>query len=600
MNLALDVPERQQQTKSSSSERKGIEKLPPITAKITKSCDSTFRVHQIKHQQTKIEPKVYDFIVVGAGSAGCVVANRLSEIEEWNVLLLEAGREEPVAAGIPGFYSQLEKTAIDWNYTTQPEEESCLINKGCRMTSGKVMGGTSALNVMMYIRGNKHDYDNLEKMGNPGWSYDEILPYFIKSEDNKDPEIVKHNPGYHGTGGYLTVSNTPILSPSGKIMEEAFNELGHPTIDVNGASQLGIAYSQLTIDNGVRKSTNAAFIRPIRGTRPNLIVKNEIYVTRILIDPFSKKARGVKYTSTKTGISEIVMAKKEVIVSAGAINSPRLLMVSGVGPAGELKKHGIKVIKNLSVGKNLQDHLSTDRVFGIRKNSITDDNIDECKDTFEKFSYYAKRQRGIFSTATPAFITGFLRTEYEKNTNVPDTQFMFALNDQNPNKFYFVVTSLTPKSRGFIKLNATNPVWGSPLVYPRYLTAEPDLKRFIQSIRMVISVFNTTSIEKSKFELDDTPLPPCDKFIFNSDQYWICLVRQFGLSLYHLVGTCKMGPKEDSKAVVDPRLRVYGIKRLRIVDASVIANLPKGNTNAPVIMYAEKGSEMIKEDWLSK
>ncbi|XP_033213301.1 glucose dehydrogenase [FAD, quinone]-like [Belonocnema kinseyi] len=547
------------------------------------------------NKQTKIEPIYYDFIVVGAGSAGCVVANRLSEIKEWNVLLLEAGGEQPIVADIPGFVYQLGKTAIDWNYTTQAEAESCLINKGCNLPRGKVMGGSSSHNTMMYVRGNAEDYNNLARKGNTGWSYQEILPYFKKSEDNTDPEIVRQNPGYHGTKGYLTVSKYPFLSPAGRKVEEAFNELGYATKDINAKSQLGITNAQATIDNGVRESANAAFIRPIRGLRHNLIVKNKIYVTKILIDPVTRRAYGVECKSSPTGTPQYFLAKKEVIVSAGAINSPRLLMVSGVGPTEELSRNRIRVIQNLSVGRNFHDHFAAIGVSGIRKKVSLDNDV-ECKEKVGNFTYYAITQKGTFSAVGPAFLAAYVRTEFEKNMNIPDTQLNLIVSDEN--KFSIMTVLLTPNSRGYIKLNTTDPVWGSPLIYPGYLTAEPDLKRIIQGIRIGLSVFNTAAMKKYQFRLDDTPMPPCHMILFNSDAYWTCVVRYFGFPFHHIVGTCKMGPQEDAEAVVDPRLRVYGIQGLRVIDASVISVVPRGNTNAPVMMFAEKGSDMIKEDYL--
>ncbi|XP_033213787.1 glucose dehydrogenase [FAD, quinone]-like [Belonocnema kinseyi] len=425
----------------------------------------------------------------------------------------------------------------------------------------KVMGGTSTINGMMYTRCNKYDYDNWEKMGNPGWSYEEVLPYFIKSLNR---------------------------TRAGKIIEKVFNDLGYPTIDVDGKTQIGITYSQLTMDNGVRQSSNTAFIRLIWGTRPNLVVKNNIYVTRILIDPVTKRAFGVECKSSPTQPSQYFHAKKEVIVSAGAINSPRLVMVSGVGPAEELEKNGIEVIQNLPVGKNLQDHVSIDKIVGIRKNLTPDKNINECKENFENFKYNAETQRGIFSAVTPVFLAGFARTQYEKNTNVPDIYFVLNLNDVNSPQFFFLVGLLNPMSRGFINLNTTNPVWGSPLIYTRYFTADLDLERIIEGIRIVLRVFNPLIMKKYEFELDDTPIAPCNNLTFNSDEYWICAVRQFGDSLYHHVGTCKMGPKEDSEAVVNPRLRVYGINRLRVINASVILVVPRGNTNIPVITRVDQ------------
>ncbi|XP_033214688.1 glucose dehydrogenase [FAD, quinone]-like [Belonocnema kinseyi] len=552
-----------------------------------RSVDDRFKV------MTKSEPVKYDFIVVGAGSAGCVMANRLTEINEWNVLLIEAGGEESMGNDVPGFFSRNLLTGVtDWRYKTQPEENACLHKNGCPWPRGKVMGGSSSTNAMMYIRGNKEDYNNWANLGNTGWSYDEILPYFKKSEDNRDPKIVEQSPKYHGKGGYLSVESSSVFSNTGNIILSAFNEMGYDIKDLNAESMLGAMNLQITAKKGTRHSTNVAFIRPIREKRPNLFVKNRTYVTRILIDPVTKKATGVEYIDS-TGKTQVATAKKEVIVSGGTINSPQILMNSGIGPADELEKHNIDVIQDLPVGCNLQDHVVFKGVSSRPKNVTSTEDCDvNLKNLFD----YVLKQEGPLTGLQPAYPVAFVQTEFSKNSDIPDIQYYIYLN--NASFFDIRPVLLAPKSKGVIKLNNADPVKGPPLIYSGYFTEAADVKRMIQGVRVLLPLFDTNVIKENDYELNTHPVKPCHKFEFNSDAYWECMMRHFTQTSYHPVGTCKMGPKEDLEAVVDPRLRVYGVEGLRVIDASIMPVIPRGNTNAPTIMIAEKASDMIKEDWL--
>ncbi|XP_033213785.1 glucose dehydrogenase [FAD, quinone]-like [Belonocnema kinseyi] len=549
----------------------------------------------IYQQQVQQEPPAYDFIIIGAGSAGCVVANRLSEISEWNVLLLEAGREEPEAADIPGFVVDIEKTDIDWNYKTQPEPSACLLEKGCVWPRGKVMGGSSTLNFMLYVRASPDDYDHWQESGNLGWSYRDVLPYFKKSEDNHDQDILNANPMYHQTGGYLSVERFPYTTPDAKIILQGLQEFGFKNIDINAESQLGAMHLQTTSYNGSRGSTNKAFLRPIRGKRSNLFIKTRTFVTRILIDRRTKTAIGVEYTDTVTGQSRTVMAKKEVIVSAGAINSPKLLMLSGIGPSYELQKHGIHVIQNLAVGHNLQDHVTVKGIpCQVRDRSTI------CPQRLDDLNYYLSTHRGPYSTTGVSAMTAFFKTRYETSPIAPDLQLQFVADANNVvyyKQFFIWPTLLKPKSKGFVKLNDTDPIWGAPVIQARYFTADLDMKVMLEGVRISLGLFNTPAFRQNNFKLNETPLPACAAFQFNTEAYWICAIRQYTQTLYHPAGTCKMGPNEDPEAVVDPTLRVRGIKNLRVIDASVMPDIVRGNTNAPVIMIAEKASDMVKGYW---
>lgn len=527
---------------------------------------------------------------------------------------MEAGGEEPEVADVPAFAPALQGSSIDWRYSTQPSPKSCLArDQGrCNWARGKVMGGSSTINYMIYIRGHPEDYDEWEHMGNPGWSYQDVLPYFIKSEDNRD--IEKVDPHYHGVGGYQTIEYFPYQDINSVSIVKAFQELGLEKIDQTTEHLIGTSLLQHHTRDGERLSANGAFIRPIRRKRDNLVVQTNAHVTRILIDPDTKKAYGVEYVQ-KGFVTKQVIARKEVILSAGAINSPTILMGSGVGPADHLQELGIKVIKDSAVGYNLHDHTTVDGVIIQLSNysatTATDEQIRQ--DVY----YWRDTHKGPLASTGPLQANAFVQTKYEHSHDRPDIQISTdALNVDNfltdpiltyntavlPLAYYDGIMArpilLNPESRGRILLNYSDPVFGTPLIHANTFTEEIDLLRIVEGMKQSINLVNTKTMEHLGARLVDTPLPACSHIPFGTDEYWACVAMAYTTTIFHPVGTCKMGPKTDSYSVVDPKLRVHGIKNLRVIDASIMPKIIRGNTNAPTCMIAEKGSDFIKHTWL--
>ncbi|CAG4995582.1 unnamed protein product [Parnassius apollo] len=563
------------------------------------------------YENRKHSPEEYDFIVVGAGSAGCVVANRLSEHKQWKVLLLEAGQEEPDITMVPGLSTVLLGSNVDWAYSTEPDGKSCLASREgrCAWPRGKMMGGTSSINSLAYVRGNKLDYDTWAAMGNVGWSYRDVLPYFKKSERNLNIEGLDRK--YHGVEGEQYVSRYPYIDKPSIMMTEAFNERGLPLNDYNGAYQVGAMQAQAISLDGQRVSTNTAFIHPIRYKRKNLTVKTNSEAVKILIDKYNR-AYGVKYV--KNNLIYTAIAKKEVIVSGGPINAPKLLMLSGIGPKDQLEKLGIHVVKDLAVGENLHDHVTFNGIIIALPNrtATTRENNEVLREVID----YAKKEikDGPLSGNGPVSSVAFIKTEpylpapdvqYQVN-NVKWREYIKEPTDYDrttifPTSFYDGLEprtmNLVPRSRGKLCLNTTDPN-GPPLLYANYFDDETDLIPLIKGVRFLLSLEETQAFKANGARFLRIQLPACRDHAWGTDEYIVCLARKYTSSPYHPVGSCKMGPKWDKKAVVDPRLRVYGVSGLRVIDSSIMPNVPRGNTNAPSIMVGERGVALVIEDWL--
>ncbi|XP_046631272.1 glucose dehydrogenase [FAD, quinone]-like [Daphnia pulicaria] len=565
----------------------------------------------------------YDFIIVGGGSAGAVLASRLSEIAGWTVLLIEAGGLETIVSDIPGLAKFLQLTDIDWQYQTEPQPGQCLALKDerCNWPRGKVIGGSSVLNYMLYVRGNKRDYDGWEKAGNYGWSYKDVLPYFIKSEDNRNPYLAK-NKDYHGTGGLLTVQEAPYSTPLSTAFIQAGVELGYQNRDCNAEIQTGFMIPQGTVRDGSRCSTAKAFLRPAR-KRKNLHVALRSHAHRVLIDD-QKQAYGVVFERGKKILR--IRAKKEVILSAGAIGSPQLLMLSGVGDPDHLNSVGVTVKHSLKgVGQNLQDHIS-----GRGMVYLINETVSYVETRFLNIPSVLNyvRNRGPLTALSGTEGLAWVNTKYaDPNDDFPDMQLQFIAGSgvsdgglslkANDNvkdsvwKEYYepiayrdswqpIPIVLRPKSKGYILLRSSDP-YDKPLIYANYFTHPDDIKVMIEGMKIGLALSKTEAFQRFGSRLYDKPFPGCETLPLWTDKYWECFLRHYSTTLYHQSSTCKMGVLDkEPLAVVDPELRVYGIKGLRVVDASIMPDVVSGNTNAPTIMIAEKAGDLIKETWIAK
>jgi choline dehydrogenase len=525
-----------------------------------------------------------DFIIVGAGSAGCVLANRLTASGRYRVLLLEAGPSNlhPWLHIPLGFGRLFSDRRYNWCYATEPQPECH--NREVIAPRGKVLGGSSSINGLIYIRGQADDFNYWRQLGNTGWSFDDVLPYFRKAEDNE-----RGADEFHGVGGPLSVSDLRDRHPLAEAYVEAAVQCGYPrNDDFNGAMQEGAGYYQTTMRNGVRSSTAGGYLKSAQ-RRANLKVVSNALATRILFN--GRRATGIEYlVGNRKGSAR---ANMEVIVASGAFNSPQLLQLSGVGPASLLRSQGIPVIADISgVGDDLNDHFSGRIILRCKEPITLNDAVRNWSGKLSHGLHYMLTRRGYL--AIPAVSAAcFLRALPSSET--PDSQCSISLFSAGTiggelHPFPGVTGNcvlLRPESRGYVRIKSADPRQ-APAIHPNYLATQKDRETIVAGVAAMRRIFQAPAMAHHIAE-EIEPGKQCD----NNDDL-LDFIRRRGSTTYHPVGTCRMG--QDQKAVVDERLRVRGFAGLRVIDASIMPAVVSGNTNAATIMIGEKGADMILED----
>jgi choline dehydrogenase len=530
----------------------------------------------------------FDYIVVGAGSAGCVLANRLTASGRHRVLLIEAGGEDRnLWIHIPVGYAKLFTDARhNWLYNSEPEPE--LGGRSIIQPRGKVMGGSSSINGLLYIRGQAEDFNHWRQLGNAGWSFEDVLPYFRKAEDQQ-----RGADDLHGVGGPLSVSDVSEPHPLCEAFIAACEQAGHPrTDDFNGASQEGAGYFQLTTRKGRRWSTARGYLKPAR-KRSNLAVVSGALATRVLFE--GRRAAGVEYM--QGGTRHVARANAEVILSGGAFNSPQLLQLSGVGPADLLRQHGIAMVADMpGVGADLQDHYQARFNYRCAEPITMNDMMGSLAGRVGAGLRYALFRKG-FLTVGAGYAGGFFKTDPSMAT--PDVQLHFILfsADAVGQKlhpfpgFLASVCQLRPESRGFVHIKSADPAL-PPAIQPRYLSDPIDRDVTTAGMQLLRKIMGQPALARYIVE----ELAPGKSVASDADL--LEFARQKGTTVFHPTSTCRMGP--DAKAVVDERLRVRGFEGLRVADASIMPAVVSGNTNAACVMIGEKASDMILADASAK
>lgn len=526
-----------------------------------------------------------DYVVIGAGSAGCVLAHRLSADGGSRVTVLEAGgMDRNIWIHIPiGYGRTFFNKEVNWMFKTEPEAD--LAGRRIDQPRGRVLGGSSSINGLLYVRGQAQDYDGWAEAGNHGWSYEDVLPYFKRAEDQQ-----RGANAWHGVGGPLAVTDLPEPHPIADAFIAAAEANGVPrNEDFNGARQEGVGYFQATARRGIRKSTARAYLHPVM-QRPNLDVQTGAHVSRILFEGL--RAVGVVYR--RNGEEHRVMATREIILSAGAIQSPQILQLSGVGPADLLARYGIAPVHHLAgVGSHLQDHLQGRLVYETRDPITLNDDMMTVWGRMRIGLRYALQRKGPLGWWA-GVAGGFARTSAALDR--PDVQFhLYPFSTDRKDKpelhdfsgFTLTVCQLRPFSRGTVHIQSKDPMQ-SPAIRANYLSDPRDVDVLTTGLALARKIGRTAPLSQL-IKTERSPGPDVE-----SPAQLHSFLREKGMSVYHPVGTCRMGQGDD--CVVDDRLRVHGISGLRVVDASIMPTLISGNTNAPAIMIGEKGADLILAD----
>ncbi|XP_050740222.1 glucose dehydrogenase [FAD, quinone]-like [Eriocheir sinensis] len=553
---------------------------------------------------------------VGGGCGGGVVGARLAEAG-WQVLVIEAGPAPTPETTVPGLNVALYFTDTNWEYHIAPQRYSnqYFIGKGGRILQGRVMGGSASTGGLVYARGNRRDYDLWAELGNPGWDYESVLPYFKRSEDFQGP-LPPGAEAFHGRGGPLGVTRSAKSSPVTQAFLAAGRELGFSEVDSNSGSQVGFARSFYTTKNGARTSPAEDWIRSALLTHPNLHVLTDATVQKILFD-HDKRAVGVEFVRGKE--RRVVRVTREVVLSAGALATPKLLMLSGVGPAAHLQKHGIPVLLNLpGVGQNLQDHFNVHGLsWTVPKGALGSPNM------FTAALQYYFSRTGPFTEPlgdkTTAWVnvgsgdSSWPNIQCHILSSTPAFDFglftarLLSISSEKYNAYFGPILGAEgftiecqlsrPKSRGEVLLRSRNPD-DYPIVDPNFLSHPDDVDTLVKGIKFGVSIANTSALGgRFGAKLHKRLLPGCEHYAFGSDGYWACYVRHMGTSYIHPCGTAKMGPPEDPTSVLDENLKVRGVSGLRVVDASAIPAIPSANIMAAVMMIGERAADLITEDW---
>lgn len=520
------------------------------------------------------------------------------------------------------FALQHPNTTVNWGYHAERSKlASKSLSRGCYWPRGKMLGGSHGLNAMVHVRGSDRDFNDWEKFGNPGWGWDSALHYFKKSEGMRVKEVLESNGGkFHNADGPLKIDSYHNKEPVRNVVLDAATELGYKTLlDINAEEYIGMTIIQGTLDGNRRCTSAKAFLTQAMN-RPNFHVIKDAHVTKVLINE-KKEATGVEFILKNRKFK--VNAKKETIISGGAVNTPQILMLSGIGPEKHLKHHQIKPIVNLPVGKNLEDHTVVIYPVTFNKGNSTPVSPAAFLDTLYKYTnnQYNTAGNGVidilgfFNTADSKDPYPDLETHYnyfKRGENVLLPKYLeeligFEKNvaksmidaNQDSDILFILHILLNPKSNGKIELKSDDP-FDAPRIDANYFSNKEDVKTLVRGMKLTQEFLNTKVFRENGIEEIYLDIPECKKLARGSDDYFECLVRHMSTTLFHPTGTAKMGPDSDKGAVVDSRLRVKGIKNLRVVDASIMPKITSGNTNAPVIMIGEKAADLIKEDWGAK